>query len=74
MLLQWLITAALVALCFYYVIKALLPKRSHAQAGQGCSGCSQGCANTGRDDKPCAAPTVHGHEAQVCDARTKDGA
>ena len=71
MLLQWLITAALVALCFYYVIKALLPKRSHAQAGQGCSGCSQGCAHAA---KPCAAPAMNQDAIAVTGARTKDGA
>lgn len=48
MLVQWFVTALIVAACFAYAVKTLAPKFSAAKAV--CNGCD-GCAGAA---KPCA--------------------
>ena len=68
MALQWLVTAGLVAMCFAYVVKTMLPKAGAAKCGGGCAGCSSGRSAKAQSSKLAAEKTcvvsVHSTKAQ----------
>lgn len=54
-MLQWCMTALLVAGCSAYALRTLLPKVAQAAGGCHCSGCEHAAGAPGRAGPPCAS-------------------